>query len=289
MKFCTDFAGPLSIVLGRHRGVRSQKAYICVFVCMSTKAVHLEAVSDLSSEAFLASFRRFVARRGRCTDMYSDRGTNFIGAYNLLLSYSKQSSETLSIKWHFNPPSAPHFGGLWESAVKSVKTHLYRVIGCQILTFEELTTLLAQIEALLNSRPLCSSSPDPNDLGILTPGHFLTLEPLTAPPDENLLDVTQNRLNRWQLVQQLQQHFWKRWHVEYLHTLQQRAKWNSVQNSPRITTLVVVKDENLPPLRWLLDRITKLYPVEFNFGVCGTASHLDRKAHAPSREGSAEV
>ncbi|XP_030765007.1 uncharacterized protein LOC115889198 [Sitophilus oryzae] len=220
---------------------------------MSTKAVHLEAVSDLPSEAFLASFRR----RGRCTDMYSDRGTNFIGAYNLLLSYCKQSSETLSIKWHFNPPSAPHFGGLWESAVKSVKTHLYRVIGCQILTFEELTTLLAQIEALLNSMPLCSC-PDPNDLGSLTPGHFLTLEPHTAPPDENLLDVTQNRLSRWQLVQQLQQHFWKRWHVEY--TLQQRAKWNSVQNSPRIGTLVVVKDENLPPLRWLLGRIIKLYP-----------------------------
>ena len=255
-----DFAGPISIVLHRHRGIRSQKAYICVFVCLSTKAVHLEAVSDLTSEAFLAAFRRFVARRGRCTDVYSDNGTNFVGANNLLLSYCKDSCDKLTVKWHFNPPASPHWGGIWELAVRSVKTHLVRVIGSQILSFEELTTLLAQIESLLNSRPLCSLSTDPNDFSSLTPGHFLTLAPLTAPPDEDLSMVKSGRLNRWQFIQQLHQHFWKRWHVEYLNTMQTREKWNTPQSLLSVGTLVVIKDSNSPPLKWPLGRVERLYP-----------------------------
>lgn len=255
-----DFAGPVLITLGKHRGIRTQKAYICVFICLVTKALHLEVVSDLTSEAFLAAFRRFVARRGRCSDLFSDRGTNFVGANKILKTYCENACESLTIRWHFNPPASPHFGGIWEAAVKSVKTNLIRVIGIQILTFEELSTVLAQIEAVLNSRPLCSLSPDPNDLNSLTPGHFLTMEPLTAPPDDNLLACKMNRLSRWQLVQQLHQHFWRRWHVEYLHTLQQRQKWNTVESPPSIGTLVVIKDLNVVPMRWPLGRIVKLYP-----------------------------
>jgi hypothetical protein len=97
------------------------------------------------------------------------------------------AAEQDQIIWEFNPPSAPHFGGLWEVGVKSVKTHLRRTIGEQILTFQELYTLLTQIEAVLNSRPLWAISSDPNDLTALTPGHFLTLVPLTCLPEPDLL------------------------------------------------------------------------------------------------------
>ncbi|KMQ91587.1 hypothetical protein RF55_8527 [Lasius niger] len=111
------------------------------------------------------------------------------------------AAEQEKIAWSFNPPSAPHFGGLWKSGVKAIKTHLKRVIGDQILTIEEFNTLLAQVEAVLNSRPLCPLSSDPNDLGVLSPGHFLTLEPLVSVPHVDLELVPINRLSRWQMVQ----------------------------------------------------------------------------------------
>ena len=170
------------------------------------------------------------------------------------------------IEWRFNPPSAPHFGGLWESGIKSVKSHLSRVIGNQVLTYEELSTFVVQVEAMLNSRPLCSLSSDPNDLNVLTPGHFLTLEPLTAPPDPDLTVSKINRLSRWQLVHRLQQDFWKRWRDEYLHTFYQRSKWAQTRgpSSIDIGTLVLVKNELVPPLRWVLGRIVELHPGKDN-------------------------
>jgi hypothetical protein len=101
------------------------------------------------------------------------------------------------VKWHFNPPAAPHFGGLWEAAVKSTKHHLRRVIGKSTLTFEEMTTFLTQVEACLNSRPL--KSDDPNDFAALTPGHFLIEAPILAVPEPSLTDKADNALSRWQL------------------------------------------------------------------------------------------
>ncbi|XP_030763125.1 uncharacterized protein LOC115887767 [Sitophilus oryzae] len=168
-----DYGGPFSLLRYRARGAKSCKAYICLFVCMATKALHLELVSDLSSETFLGAMRRFISRRGRCNHIYSDCGTNFVGASRELINMLKSAAEQEQISWHFNPPSAPHFGGLWEARIKSVKTHIKRVIGDQLLTYEEFYTLLVQIEAVLNSRPLCPQSSDPNDLSVLTPGHFL--------------------------------------------------------------------------------------------------------------------
>ncbi|XP_024884664.1 uncharacterized protein LOC112462839 [Temnothorax curvispinosus] len=132
------------------------------------------------------------------------------------------AAEREKIKWTFNLPSAPHFGGLWESGVKSFKTHLRRVVRDQVLTIEEFTTVLAQIETVLNSRPLCPVSTDLSDLEV--PGHFLTMEPLVSVPTHDVTSLPINRLSRWQLVQRIYQDFWKRWHQEYLTTLQQRPK-----------------------------------------------------------------
>lgn len=140
--------------------------------------------------------------------MYSDNATNFVGANrelkelrDLFISQSFQEEVTNSltsddISWHFIPPRSPHFGGLWEAGVKSVKTHLKRVLGSSILTFEELNTVLVQIEAILNSRPLTSLTNDPNDLRVLTPGHFIIGDSLTAIPEPDLSSVPLNRLSR---------------------------------------------------------------------------------------------
>ncbi|XP_044760794.1 uncharacterized protein LOC123318243 [Coccinella septempunctata] len=165
-----------------------------------------------------------------------------------------------NIEHHFLPGNAPHLGGLWEAGIKSVKTHLKRVIGEQILTYEEFYTVLVQIEAVLNSRPLTPMSSDVNDLSVLTAGHFLTLEPLHALPDQDVTDVPMSRLKRWQLIQRLQQDFWQRWKREYLHTLQQRSKWLSDTDAPTIGTLVLIKNDNAPPLKWEMGRILQVHP-----------------------------
>ena len=137
-----------------------------MFVCITTKAVHLELVSDLTKEAFSATLKRFVARRGVPEVIRSDNGTNFIGACNKLKElYQFLEKKDIQdgivnfctqqrVKWSFIPEHSPHFGGIWEAAVKSTKTHLKRIVGSVKLTYEELSTVLTQIEAVLNSRPL---------------------------------------------------------------------------------------------------------------------------------------
>ncbi|XP_035229444.1 uncharacterized protein LOC118201442 [Stegodyphus dumicola] len=209
-----DYAGPYSIKSQVGRRTKTFKCYISIFVCFSTKAVHLELVSDLSTSTFLAALKRFIARRGKPSKISSDCATNFKGASKELKEIYKnaarieKSSELCDyitsegITWLFNPPTSPHYGGLWESNVKSMKFHLKRVLGSKLLTYEEFLTVLTQVEACMNSRPLCAMSSDPNDFSALTPGHFLIGAPLLAIPESDLSDVKSSRLKRWSLVQQ---------------------------------------------------------------------------------------
>jgi len=129
------------------------------------------------------------------------------------------------ISWHFIPPLAPHFGSLWEFSVKSFKHHLKKVVGDSLFTFEELNTLIIEIEGILNSRPISFMSSDPNDLLVLSPTHFLIGKPITSLPDTNLTSVPTNRLSAWQHITKVRQDFWKRWNLEYLNELQMRNKW----------------------------------------------------------------
>ncbi|GFX16906.1 integrase catalytic domain-containing protein [Trichonephila clavipes] len=191
-----------------------------------------ELLTDLSADAFIAALKRFISRRGKCSDIYSDCGSNFVGAKRKLMefeklaksdNYNQNFSKFLTdngIKWHQNIPGAPHMGGLWEAGIKSTKYHLKRVVGETKLTYEEFETFLTQIEACLNSRPLTPISNDPNDLSALTPGHFIIGRPLTSIPEPNYIDSNNSYLTRWQQIQKLVQKFWKRWHKEYLTRLQ---------------------------------------------------------------------
>jgi hypothetical protein len=151
-------------------------------------------------------------------------------------------------------------GGLWEAGVKSMKYHLRRVLGKATLTFVEFSTLLCQVEAILNSRPICSLSTNPEHLQVLTPGHFLIGTSLLALPDHNLKDVSLNHLSKWLCVQQMIQRLWKQWSQDYLHQLQQRHKWRNIQPNVKIGELVLVKEDNLPPLVWKKAMISDLHP-----------------------------
>lgn len=260
-----DYAGPIPVKQSRNV---TTKAYIAVFVCMVYKTIHLELVSSLDTESFLAALTRFVSlRAGVVTNMYSDNGRNFVGADRELREAAEfwqtprvtEFLELHSIQWHFNVPNAPHHGGLWEAAVKSVKYQLKRMIGAQLFTFEQLATLLHRIAACLNSRPLTPMSNDPSDLETLTPGHFLTGQPILTPFGEYVVDKPTNRLTAWSRVHQIHQQFWERWVDEYIQEQQKRNKWSGIYRSLQIGDLVFIKNELTPPCQWLMGRIIRVY------------------------------
>lgn len=213
-----DYAGPILLRTAPGRNHKSHKAYIALFICMTTKAIHLELVSDYSTNAFLAAFNRIVSRRGLPASMYSDNDTTFKGADRELQVAFKASSEDLTVlniivseggAWHFIPPSAPHFGGLWKIAVRSMKHHLKCCIGAHTLTFEEFTTVLCRVEACLNSRPIAPISDNLADHQVLTPGYFLIGGQLLSVPEPSVLDLKEASLSRWQLLQQITESVWK--------------------------------------------------------------------------------
>lgn len=266
-----DYAGPILLRTAPGRGRKVHKAYIAVFVCMTTKGLHLEVVSDYSSAAFLAALSRFCARRGLPTTIYSDNGTTFQGAdreltetYQAVLQDPEIANALANrlISWRFIPLAAPHFGGLWEAAVRSVKNHLRRCIGTSTLTYEEMSTLLSRIEACLNSRPIAAVSENLDDYRALTPGHFLIGAPLIPIPEPSVLEVNEHRSSRWQLLQRLAETFWKAWSADYLHTLQQRPKWRARLHLARVGQLVLVQNYNAPPQQWDLGRISACHPGE---------------------------
>ena len=240
-----------------------------MFICFSTKAIHLEAVTSLTSEAFIATLKRFVSRRGFSSHMYSDQGSNFVGAEAELREFVERVNKSASvssflaergIQWHFNPPAALSQGGYWEAGVKSTKYHLKRVVGASTLTLEEFSTVLCQVEAVLNSRPICPMSPDPDDFDALTPGHFLIGQPLVAVPSPDFTEVKTGRLSRWQRTQQMVTHFWRRWSKEYIGSLQQRNKWKQQQRIVEVGDLVLLKEDDAPPLKWNIGRIVNVFP-----------------------------
>ncbi|GFU42236.1 integrase catalytic domain-containing protein [Trichonephila clavipes] len=242
-----DYAGPVLIKCNKGRGTKSTKGYIALFL----HYVVLVLV-------------------GAPRHIYSDNGTNFVGARRKLdeirkLWLSLPTNEAISyylskssIDWHFIPPSSPHFGGIWESGIRSVKFHLKRVLGETILTFEELTTLLTQIEGLLNSRPLSYvNDSDIECISTLTPSHFLTGDVLLSVPEE--LPSSSNHRDRWELLQNIKRGFWKKWSSEFISSLQPRKKWQDAQPNMKEDDIVLIKEEG-PPGTWPMARVLQVHP-----------------------------
>lgn len=265
-----DYMGPFHVKRYNARRVRIvDKAYVAVFVCMATRAVHLELVSSLTTEAFLAAFARFTNRRGRVESITSDNGTTFEGAANefdaIVANQWKNAADSQSMRdnaiiWHFNPPYAPHMGGIHEAAVKSAKHHLRRVVGAQQLTFEEMATLLTHVEACLNSRPLVGLTDEPTDTLALTPAHFLIGEQLVSPLMRDLVELPRNRVSHFELLQKFAQEFWLRWSEEHVQALINRSKWHQDHENLKIGDIVLVLSEPRPQAKWPLGRIVAVYP-----------------------------
>ncbi|GFW15883.1 integrase catalytic domain-containing protein [Trichonephila clavipes] len=219
-----DFCGPFYIKYkGQRKGVYN-KIYVCIFICFVTKAVHLDIVTDLTSNAFIATLKRFIFRRGKCAKLYSDNATNFVGAnielrkmFNLVCKPDEALASYMAsegIDWKFLLPRAPNFVGLWEAGVKSFKFYLKRVVGRSITSIVE--------------------------------------------PD--LTNLNENRLDNWQKITKIIQLIWKRWSVDYLNSLQQRNKWHFEKKNAKIGDMVIIKEDNLPSCQWSLGRINNIYP-----------------------------
>lgn len=266
-----DYAGPFDLKTFSGRGCRITKGYVCLFVCFATKAIHLEAVSDLSTSAFTAALIRFVSRRGCPNKIYSDNGRNFVGTAreireNLQKCLAGLKDEATvrygqqQLEWKFIPASAPHMGGLWEAGVKSCKLHLKKIAGQIRHNFEEFSTILASIEACLNSRPLTPLSEEIHDLSALTPAHFLVGSSLMSPAEPEEVPNKTTLLNRWRRLKIIQQEFCRRWKSEYLKELHKRTKWQRPSDDLEVNDLVALRQDLIGNNEWRLGRVTKLFP-----------------------------
>ncbi|GFX09096.1 integrase catalytic domain-containing protein [Trichonephila clavipes] len=259
-----DFCGPFMVKFKNQcKGVLI-KVYVSIFVCLSTKAIHLDFVSDLTSKAFIACLKRFFGR-GKSSKMFSDNGKTFVGAnieFKKLHDLVKAPDETLVILMTNILTGISFLQGLQILVVygNQVLSPLKPVAGSSNLTLEEFITLLAEIEAVLNSRPLSPLLSDfDDDFETLSPGHFLIGRPVTAIVEPELINVKENRLTRWQRVNWLSQQIWKFRKRNYLNNLQERSKWRFSKNNVEIGILVLIKNESLPGTKWLTGRILEVF------------------------------
>ena len=230
--------------------------------------MHLEVSCSLDTSSFITTLRRFTSRRGNVQKIISDNGTNLVGGCTELKRSIDQWNRSeigkdllqRNIEWKFNPPSASHFGGSWEREIRTARKVLYSMLSRQAvsLTDESLHTLMCEVEAIMNNRPLTSISTDPSDLKPLTPNHILLLAPDQSLPPGNFTENETYHHKRWRYVQHLANTFWSRWRREYIVTLQHRQKWRSEKPNFEKGHLVLLVDSNLPRNQWRLGRIHEL-------------------------------
>ena len=258
-----DCFGPFVVKRGR----ADVKRYGIVYTCLTVRAIHIEVLHSMDTHSFINSFRRFAARRGLPELVRSDNGTNFAagnGEFREAIEEwnGQQINEFMiqrNIKWVFNPPSASHQGGVWERCVRSIRRIPSSLTQEQKLDDEALATLMCEIEAIVNSRPITKVSDDPRDLQPLTPNHLLLLRNgPQLPPGAFTGDEIYAR-RRWRQVQHLADAFWRRWTRKYLPQLQQRQKWFHKKRNLAVGDIVLIVDDRCPRSSWPLGRIVETH------------------------------
>ncbi|XP_049878267.1 uncharacterized protein LOC126375403 [Pectinophora gossypiella] len=249
-----DFFGPLEVTIGRRRC----KRYGMLFTCLTVRAVHIEVTEDLTADSTIMALRRMAARRGMPQVIISDNGTNLRGANaELNRSIAELNTEAVreagvvrGVDWRFIPPGAPEMGGSWERMIRTVKTSLKVILKERAPHPDTLLTLLAEVEALVNSRPITHVSNDPNYPEALTPNHFLIGTSSTSPQFGIYVDADLCLRRRWRVAQRLTDMFWSRWLKEYLPTLLPRQKWTREARSLQVGDYVILVEPNIERGSW---------------------------------------
>ena len=259
-----DYFGPLQVKQGRSR----VKRYGCLFTCLTTRAVHIEIAHSLDTDSMINALRRFISVRGYPEQIRSDQGSNFIKADKELKEAIEEWNEhkinnfcrQKKIEWIFNPPSASHMGGAWERMIRSVRQILKAIFKEQLVSDEVLSTVMAEVVNILNSRPLTRNSDSALDEQPLTPNHLLHLRPCPDLPP-GIFDKDDLSCRRaWRQAQYLANLFWLRWTREYLPNLLERKKWNTLRRNLEVGDLVLLADESFPRGKWPLGRVVEVMP-----------------------------
>lgn len=284
-----DVFGPWMVSTRRTRGgVANSKRWGLVFTCLSSRAIHLEVLETMDASSFICALRRFFALRGPANLLRCDNSTNFIGGKNELEESMRAMDERKiaqfvaehGCQWKFNPPHASHFDCSWErqiGTIRRVLNAMFADLGRAQLTHKILVTLMAEVAAIVNARPIATIPSDTSDdPQPLSPSMILTMKsrPLGPPPGEFLpADLYVRR--RWRRVQYLADQFWTRWRREYLQSLQARSKWHHRKRNPRVGDVVIVRDEDQQRNDWPLGRVTEAY--ESKDGIVRKAMIVVRK------------
>ena len=223
-----DYFGSFYVTIRRS----SEKRWGFLLTCLATRAIHIELVPSMDTSSFELTIERFISRRGTPSIIWSDNGTNFVGAEkDLILCIENWNTEAplslvhKGIKWKYNPPRAPHQGGAWERMVRSCKRVFYAISGSRKLTDEILNTTMFLVEGSLNALPRTSVSDDPDSLEALTPNHFLLGQhSLTFPSLKSSENYSHSK--RYARAQSYSNAIWQRWLSEYVLTLKKRSKWH---------------------------------------------------------------
>ena len=261
-----DYFGPFYVKRGRGRVM--EKRWGVIFVCMNSRAVHLELAKSLETDDFMLVLMRFLNRRGHVKEIRSDNGTNFVGADKEIkdalksMENSKVQRDLMKrgCNWVFHPPGASHMSGVWERLVRTVKRSLKAILGNSPMNEEVLTTVLTEAESVANSRPLTPNSSSPDDAEPLTPNHFLNVRGSMNIPPDVVDEKDKFSRKRWRQAQLLANHFWNRWIKEYIPSLQQRHKWQQEQRNVRVGDIVLIADDNVKRNQWRLGRVINSFP-----------------------------
>ncbi len=251
-----DMAGPYYI----KEAAQVMKAYFILFTCITFRAVHLEPVTDMTAQSFLAAMQRFTARRGCPATVRADNGSNFLAASADLMAFWKKAEQRTKEKWPqiiwiFNPPRAPHMGGLFERMIGAVKRALYHTFRVDMpVTREQFHTALVVVEGMLNTRPITTLRENPTELAPLTPAHFLAIPPyrdLARSPGKEW-----DKRTEWRALQGHLDRIWEQFCGHMAVSLQQQQKWFKRTTPLKENDVVIMLDKKRRGV-WPLGRIVR--------------------------------
>ena len=266
-----DFLGPLYITeRNATEGTSSSKVYVCLFTCAATRAVHLELTRSLSTQAFLLSFRRFVSRRGLPSVLISDNATTFKSASKEVeqICRSKEVQDFLvgrGVTWQYIVERAPWWGGFWERLVRSVKIVLKKILGRATLDYDELLTVLVEIEGIINARPITYVYDDEESVSYaLSPSQLINGRRICSRPNSQHYEIVSTNAS---LTKRARRHkhilcqFTTRWRKEYLRNLRENAQVNGKRQKTeqlKEGDIVIVKNDKTNRNFWRLGKIDEL-------------------------------